>query len=467
MLQGELWTRRLATEVGIEWDTCLALWTIFVEQIELRLSEGQALDLAKLGQWSSTILPESIADTEEGAYLIPPRVVLRIEQTRADALPIRDLALSLEHRTGVCSDTISKWLECIPSLASTLLEAGHSVVWEHLGIWTPLEQAYSFAPSVEFADALNRPFASFRVEPLRADTPTVDLERREMTLEQIANVEPLLLPVGVSTTRDDEDLSEVLPLEVSTSTTTTAPPVVSQSNEADLAAEEVSAIEDESPRTSRGRGWCYFIFFFCLLLLFLGLCYRYCPHGQSKTNAVQPVPRDTIQPNEVTSPKDTILRIVEEVDTTVVTPDTVVIPRVTDKKKAEPQHNVEQQSKIQGVGTKAEPRVQPKSTAPAPVVSRESTASKPDKIQTKPSPNAEVREEVSLREDESLAVLAQRKYGHRAFWVYIYEENREYIVNPHNIPIGTRLVLPPASKYGIDKNNTKSLNQALLLGRSL
>ncbi len=32
MLQGELWTRRLATEVGVEWDTCLALWTIFVEQ---------------------------------------------------------------------------------------------------------------------------------------------------------------------------------------------------------------------------------------------------------------------------------------------------------------------------------------------------------------------------------------------------------------------------------------------------
>ncbi len=467
MLQGELWTRRLATEVGIEWDTCLALWAIFVEQLELRLSEGQALDLDKLGQWSSTILPESIADTEEGAYLIPPRVVLRIEQTRADALPIRDLALSLEHRTGVCSDTISKWLECIPSLASTLLEAGHSVVWEHLGIWTPLEQAYSFAPSVEFADALNRPFASFRVEPLRTDTPTMDLERREMTLEQIESVEPLLLPVGVTITRDEEDLSEVLPLEVSPSATTTPPLAESQSNDSDLATKVASVLEDEKPRTSKSRGWYYGLFFLCLLLLGLVFCYRYCPHWQSKTNAVQPVERDTVQPSEATMPADTMSRIAEEVDTIVVSPDTVVTPPVADKKKAEPQHNVAQQPQKQEARPKSEPRVQPKSADPAPVASRPSAGSKPTKIQTQPSPNAEVREEVSLREDESLAVLAQRKYGHRAFWVYIYEENREYIVNPHNIPIGTRLVLPPASKYGIDKNNTKSLNQALLLGRSL
>ena len=80
---------------------------------------------------------------------------------------------------------------------------------------------------------------------------------------------------------------------------------------------------------------------------------------------------------------------------------------------------------------------------------------------------ANVSEEVEIGADQSLAAIAKRKYGHRAFWVYIYEENRERIHNPHNIPIGTRLSLPPAKKYNIDPNNTKSVEQALILSKSI
>ena len=80
---------------------------------------------------------------------------------------------------------------------------------------------------------------------------------------------------------------------------------------------------------------------------------------------------------------------------------------------------------------------------------------------------ANIPEEIEIGADQSLAAIAKRKYGHRAFWVYIYEENRERIHNPHNIPIGTRLSLPPAKKYNIDPNNTKSVEQALILSKSI
>ena len=60
-----------------------------------------------------------------------------------------------------------------------------------------------------------------------------------------------------------------------------------------------------------------------------------------------------------------------------------------------------------------------------------------------------------------LTTLSLRHYGHKAFWVYIYEENRNTIPNPNNVPVGTVLVIPPAAKYGIDATDTVVVNAAL------
>ncbi len=58
------------------------------------------------------------------------------------------------------------------------------------------------------------------------------------------------------------------------------------------------------------------------------------------------------------------------------------------------------------------------------------------------------------------ARMARRHYGKECFWVYIYEENKGKIKNPNNIKEGTRLVIPPKEKYGIDKNDPKSVKKA-------
>ncbi len=59
-----------------------------------------------------------------------------------------------------------------------------------------------------------------------------------------------------------------------------------------------------------------------------------------------------------------------------------------------------------------------------------------------------------------LTTLAQKHYGSQWFWVYIYEENKNIISNPNNIRPGTRVVIPPAEKYGINVNDPKSLKKA-------
>ena len=67
----------------------------------------------------------------------------------------------------------------------------------------------------------------------------------------------------------------------------------------------------------------------------------------------------------------------------------------------------------------------------------------------------------TIREGERLNIIALREYGHKAFWVYIYEENQNKISNPDVVNPGMVIQIPPASKYGIDKNDPESVKKAL------
>ncbi|MDR2621405.1 MAG: HU family DNA-binding protein [Dysgonamonadaceae bacterium] len=68
-----------------------------------------------------------------------------------------------------------------------------------------------------------------------------------------------------------------------------------------------------------------------------------------------------------------------------------------------------------------------------------------------------------IRNGERLNTIALREYGHKAFWVYIYDENRSKIGNPDVIEPGMVISIPPAAKYGIDVNNRESVEKALEL----
>ena len=67
----------------------------------------------------------------------------------------------------------------------------------------------------------------------------------------------------------------------------------------------------------------------------------------------------------------------------------------------------------------------------------------------------------TIRRGVFLTNVSYRHYGHKAFWVYIYEENSHIIANPDNVPVGTVVVIPPAEKYGIDATDTTAVNVAL------
>lgn len=59
-----------------------------------------------------------------------------------------------------------------------------------------------------------------------------------------------------------------------------------------------------------------------------------------------------------------------------------------------------------------------------------------------------------------LSRMSIKHYGKPDFWIYIYEENRDKISDPNNVAPGTVLIIPPASKYGIDASDKASIDRA-------
>lgn len=66
-----------------------------------------------------------------------------------------------------------------------------------------------------------------------------------------------------------------------------------------------------------------------------------------------------------------------------------------------------------------------------------------------------------------LASMARRHYGRFEFWVYIYEENSAKLNNPDLIEPNTVVVIPPAEKYSIDKNNPESVARAVAKAKEI
>ena len=67
----------------------------------------------------------------------------------------------------------------------------------------------------------------------------------------------------------------------------------------------------------------------------------------------------------------------------------------------------------------------------------------------------------TIRRGVFLTNMSLKHYGHKAFWVYLYEENSSIIANPNNVPVGTVITIPSPDKYGIDANDTTAIELAL------
>ena len=243
--------------------------------------------------------------------------------------------------------------------------------------------------------------------------PTPQAEREEEEKVEAPAVQTS--PDSISLTESEEEEKEEAPAEA---TTPVIPPVPSVYITAPTAT--------SSPRKSRSG--CYIWLIVAMLLLIGAILVIFLLNNQQKNkNEAKPLPS---KPTQQTTP-------------------TTVIPTSEPREKDSLMIQADSSSGIASDTLASTP-------TPAPP--------KASKAQPTSSEEAEV---VRIQAGDRLTRFSLRKYGHKAFWVYIYEENRGRIKDPDNIPIGTTITLPQASKYKIDARDTNSVNKALILQRSI
>ena len=447
MLQEELWYIRLAEQAALQPDTSLLLWRALVQQVEQRLLSGLSLTFPEIGEWRLEEHREYVARTEEGKqWLIPPRLTLGVrpvEERSVTSISIDLLRDALSEATQVSVGQVATWLRAIPQLWRTLSEEGNQVVWTGLGSFTPILEdrelvGYRFLPAESLCASLNKPFSMFVPVELAASTSTADLELHEQVqLAELAEMKPITiffarqqphveeLPSSAPAPEESDvvaDTSESVATSQVEVVPTPAPPSseetpVDESPSIDIPEEvpsqEVPSVEEQDTRP-RPLVW---------VLVALGII----------ATTVLFVYLLSIQPALELKPK------------------APAVEKQVEHKAMHPAHiEAPQAPVVADTLPTAEP-----STAPAVETSVSASSS------------AEAIERVRLRPGDRLSRLALKKYGHKAFWVYIYEENRAQLKNPDNIPVGAVITLPAASKYQINASDTNSVNKALVLQRSL
>ena len=447
MLQEELWYVRLAELSAVQLETSQQLWRALCQQVEQRLLSGLSLTFPEIGEWKLEEHREYVARTADGKqWLIPPRLTLGlrpVEDRGVTSLSIDLLRDALSEATHVSAEQVTTWLRAIPTLWRALYDEGIQIVWAGLGSFTPItsesgeRSGYRFLPSEALCAALNKPFSMFAPVEVAPSSSSPDLELREIgQLDQLMKVEPIEVlfaprepiqevvePVMTEEPQQPESPAAVIEEEILPAPVDEAPieaPQPAPSIAVTAPVEEDPFIDQETH--PRMLIWVFvalgIAMAFCLFIYLLSIQ----PELEMKDKASAAV--EAVQPSPTPVVPAVPAQTLDETDTLQTT------PIVTQEEATS-------------------------SVAPSEaVVSTASSA-------------AETIERVRLRPGDRLSRLALKKYGNKAFWVYIYEENRAQLKDPDNIPVGAVITLPAASKYQINAGDTNSINRALVLQRSL
>ena len=457
MLQEELWYVRLAELSAVQLETSQQLWRALCQQVEQRLLSGLSLTFPEIGEWKLEEHREYVAHTADGKqWLIPPRLTLGlrpVEDRGVTSLSIDLLRDALSEATHVSAEQVATWLRAIPTLWRALYDEGIQIVWAGLGSFTPItsesgeRSGYRFLPSEALCAALNKPFSMFAPVEVAPSSSSPDLELREIDqLDQLTKVEPIEVLFAPREPIQEEVVTPpvveevVEPVVADGPLKPESPAVVVEEEILQAPADEapievpqpapfvaVTAPVEEDPFIDqeahpRMLVWVFvalgIAMAFCLFIYLLSIQ----PELEMKDKASATV--EAVQPSPAPVVPAVPAQTIDETDTLQTT----------------------------SIATQEEAT---SSVAPSEAVV--STASS----------QAETIERVRLRPGDRLSRLALKKYGNKAFWVYIYEENRAQLKDPDNIPVGAVITLPAASKYQINAGDTNSINRALVLQRSL
>lgn len=96
------------------------------------------------------------------------------------------------------------------------------------------------------------------------------------------------------------------------------------------------------------------------------------------------------------------------------------------------------------------------------IVPASGVPAKEEKAPVATSPKKEIGQ-VKIASGDRLTLISLKYYGHKIFWVYLYEYNKDAIKDPNNVPIGTVIRIPAPELYGINAQSRSSMEKAAAL----
>jgi len=278
---------------------------------------------------------------------------------------------------------------------------------------------FTIAPTVEPSEGGEEPHGS---EPETFDIAPVaepSEERNEKPQEETPT-EPLPAP-------SPEPIEERVTEPIESPTLPPTPPTPTVPSPPEVESQPTPPPSDPSPTARRRTNHYIWIAVVALLIIGAVLAVFILNSRQKKASATpRPAAKDTQQ-------MASVVVVPSSMD---ILPDSLTLP--ADTLQEEPIDTLRERT----------PQEEPKAQSKERVINSETT-----RVQVQPG--------------DRLTVFALKKYGHKAFWVYIYQENKSKIKDPNNLPVGITIVLPPAKKYEINPRDTNSINKALELQHSL
>ena len=300
----------------------------------------------------------------------------------------------------------------------------------------PAHYKVTFTPDVELAEKVNAPYASLgNVEIAENEFPEktddkigIDDEADDETDDEFEGkfIKPGYLPAETQKQEAPEiKKPEIKKVEIEQEEIETIDkepePEVKEEEEAPDYSEQYDDEDYQPAGTHNGFFWIFFLIAAGFILFFAG---RYFCPMISSGKGWHTIP-----------------------DSVVVFSYSVNRPAVSDSLKGESQ-------KVDSAAVRVHDSLKVK---PAAVKKAQAADNQP--------PKTFVNKKHKILRGERLNRIALREYGHKAFWVYIYDENRSTISNPDLIEPGTTINIPPDEKYAIDKNKSESVRKALELER--
>lgn len=466
MIEEQQWLALIGEQCKINYESLCQLQQDFVSLFSNRLCGGEEVLIPFVGKFERTLRKAFIAEVKDsGKYIIPPRVELLLYKAEQGEWGV--FGRVLKELSTLTPENVEAYLIAFERLVAESLARGESIEWKDLGTFAPSANSslgYSFSPSPILLQAVNKVFSFYEptllaegkkfpqleeysflsLDDALAQSPLIPLDKAlpstpdrepwasdiEQTIdntagetdsEQVQSFSTMEQGVPDSSTLEEEQPPQMpppLPLfpassaDVEESSTDEAPSAVAKTEQSfSLMPLAPPPLPKRERCTTPRRGGFWYIVALALLLL-IGLLFVL---GEARSCSREQKGSPDNNPTKVEKP----LAKRESREATTQ-------PSSAEEATDTPQDLEEQEESLLEVPQKAEIPIQ----------------------------------KVTITKGNTLTSIAKETYGHKAFWVYIYEENKAIIANPNNIALGTELVLPPASKYAINAEDEASVARA-------